>query len=1014
MTDENMPVNHMHSIKMRTALSIAAEKGYDDEVARLLTLGADPNFIDPHGMTAFDYAETNEHEQCCEILMHHQNFAPVTVIPPINSDRDGEARAHAQQQFTLVAYQMTGLGSNEIDHELLHHVILNIHLEKPTDGSILIFLPGYEDIMTQKEMIETRFQVNNYQLFVLHSGVNGTNSAEQTRVFDRMPQGIRKIILSTNIAETSLTINDVVSCIIMHIVHCIFIESNDVFFSFSVKLSTFFPKVYVVDSGKVKQLSYDSISESTCLTSTNISQACAKQRAGRAGRIRNGHCYRLYSKEQYETMEKYTLPEILRVPLTEICLNAKMLADNLSIEEFLLRALQPPSVKNIRQSIELLKKINALDEHENITYLGIHLANMPVDCQYGKMILYAILMRCLDPVITIVSALSVKDPFMLPLGTEGEKINQIKKGFAQDSMSDHQMLLNTYNEWSNQRRKGEFCQENYISSGNMQMIQGVRRLIMGHMKMAQLVAENSARNLRKLNFNSLHWEVVKACLTAGMYPNLCRISNLNGQIFSKQDKKLLPHMASILRQRKTRGQIDPNVMKVDAEWLVHGEKSRISSFSLIKNITIIPAIDVILFTGPINLPIDCISSSYEQHVEGLSDMDCDDIPQEDELLNDELYDELYTDDRDAENDVALQIDDWICFNLEREEAMLLFQLRQKFASMLSKFLKNSVSFEMTNKEERMLQLLIEIIRDEDHVEKRIKRMLSAKAVDDDDAADDTQTASQMPKVIEKTCRKTNSNYSTGPAYASEVYNYAIEPVNRRNKKKKNKNKNFGFNEPEIRPNHDNWRSRPPTVPNTSLPIAENFDAMTQQQNWRQPKKCLSGFNLPPMELGPNDWRSRDSQPVSHPSHQSANNFVQPPQPSTSYASAQEKLNQALFKSACDAAPTASSSQNVGSFNFGLPAAIDTMNFIQDRYFILTVKYVNLLYASVYGNRWNFTTPLNEMRRIARETAPGKVYILMHVNAKKRAAIFCYGQFRSLASGLYKIDIDHNIRNFRPL
>lgn len=88
--------------------------------------------------------------------------------------------------------------------------------------------------------------------------------------------------------------------------------------------------------------------------------------------------------EQYETMEKYTLPEILRVPLTEICLNTKMLAGDLSIEEFLLKALQPPSATNIRQSIELLKKINALDANENITYLGIHLANMPVDCQLGN------------------------------------------------------------------------------------------------------------------------------------------------------------------------------------------------------------------------------------------------------------------------------------------------------------------------------------------------------------------------------------------------------------------------------------------------------------------------------------------------------------------------------------------------------------------------------------------------------------------------------------------------------
>lgn len=180
-------------------------------VTRLLELGADPNFVDPHGMAAFDYAEANEHEECCEILMHHQNIvAPATnAVATMKLDTDGDARTNALQQFTLTAYQMTGF--NEIDHELLQHVIAHIHLEKPTDGSILVFLPGYEDIMTQKEMIETRFQVNNYQLFVLHSGVNGTNSAEQTRVFDRMPQGIRKIILSTNIAETSLTINDVVS-----------------------------------------------------------------------------------------------------------------------------------------------------------------------------------------------------------------------------------------------------------------------------------------------------------------------------------------------------------------------------------------------------------------------------------------------------------------------------------------------------------------------------------------------------------------------------------------------------------------------------------------------------------------------------------------------------------------------------------------------------------------------------------------------------------------------------------
>lgn len=211
--DDNMPVDYMHSTKFRTALGIASGKGFYDIVTRLLTFGANPTFQDGHGKTALNYAEENDQEECCEILYHHQHFADTpqvkSTIAQCN-DTIIDSQAKALRQFHLVAYQMTQLKWNEIDHELLYHVIASIHTEKPIDGSILVFLPGYEDIMTQKDLIETRFAMNNYQLFVLHSGVNGTNSTEQSRVFDRMPNGIRKIILSTNIAETSLTINDVV------------------------------------------------------------------------------------------------------------------------------------------------------------------------------------------------------------------------------------------------------------------------------------------------------------------------------------------------------------------------------------------------------------------------------------------------------------------------------------------------------------------------------------------------------------------------------------------------------------------------------------------------------------------------------------------------------------------------------------------------------------------------------------------------------------------------------------
>lgn len=414
---------------------------------------------------------------------------------------------------------------------------------------------------------------------------------------------------------------------------------------------------------------------------------------------------------------------------------------------------------------------------------------MPVDCQLGKMILYAIMLRCLDPVVTIVSALSVKDPFMLPLGNEGEKITEIKKGFARKSLSDHQMLLNTFNEWSSGKRKNqyEFCHENYISFGNMQMIQGVRRLIMGHLKMAEFVCENTARNIKKLNENSLKWEVVKACLTAGLYPNVCRINALAAKIYSKQDNKLSPHMSSVLRERRARGQIDRIILDADAKWLVHGEKSRINHLSLIRNISVIPAIDVALFTGPINLPESNLVSASENKTEVLSDMDCDDIPLEDDLDNIDLDDELFAHGDEYNSDVVLNIDDWIKFVVDETEASLIFQLRQKFASMFVKFLRNPVSFQMTNKEAAMLKVLLEVICEEDDIEQFVKVKVAAHEAE---VKEEEEMVQRALEPIRKNNRKPIPTLPMGPAITSDIYSQAIEPEHRRNqKKKKNNNKN---------------------------------------------------------------------------------------------------------------------------------------------------------------------------------------------------------------------------------
>lgn len=214
-------------------------------------------------------------------------------------------------------------------------------------------------------------------------------------------------------------------------------------------------------------------------------------------------------------MARYSTPDILRVSLHNICLKVKMLESGFAIEEILSQALEPPSKKRIRCSIEFLKKINALDTSENITALGDILANMPIDCQLGKMILYGIVLRCLDPVVILASALTVKDPFMMPIGGEAKQSNKaVKKEFAKNTLSDHRMLLNTFDAWSKATNKDQFCKENSISKRNISAVQDVRSLIMRHLKTIGLIDDFRSENL---NDNALKWEIITACLTSGMY-----------------------------------------------------------------------------------------------------------------------------------------------------------------------------------------------------------------------------------------------------------------------------------------------------------------------------------------------------------------------------------------------------------------------------------------------------------------------------------------------------------------
>lgn len=371
---ENVSVDYQHSKTSVTPLMVAAGRGCLNSTEQLLNLGANLKVRASNEWTALDWAKKMNQTECAELIEAYMRTYDCAVQDSASIAGDGTPISE-EDKLLLETYQST-FNDDNVDYDLLLTLIIHIHTKMPP-GAILVFLPGYDDIVTVRDRINVNEDKLNhgmrYNLFVLHSNMQ---TADQKRVFRPSSPGWRKIILSTNIAETSITIDDV---------------------------------VYVVDSGKVKEKSFDGISGVCMLHSNWISQACAKQRKGRAGRCQKGICYRLFSSVRFNSMQPYQTPEILRVPLQELCLYTKHLATgNTPIAEFLERAIEPPSIVVTRNAVQLLKTIDALDTWESLTELGTHLLDLPIEPRLGKMLLYAVVLKCLDPILTIVCSLAYR------------------------------------------------------------------------------------------------------------------------------------------------------------------------------------------------------------------------------------------------------------------------------------------------------------------------------------------------------------------------------------------------------------------------------------------------------------------------------------------------------------------------------------------------------------------------------------------------------------------------------
>ncbi|XP_061045508.1 3'-5' RNA helicase YTHDC2 isoform X3 [Eubalaena glacialis] len=410
---ENVSVDYRHSETSATALMVAAGRGFSSQVEQLISMGANVHIKASNGWMALDWAKHFGQTEIVDLLESYSaslefgNLDESSLVQTNGSDLSAEDRE------LLKAYHHS-FDDEKVDLDLIMHLLYNIcHSCDP--GAILIFLPGYDEIVGLRDRIlfdDRRFADNNhrYQVFMLHSNMQ---TSDQKKVLKNPPAGVRKIILSTNIAETSITVNDV---------------------------------VFVIDSGKVKEKSFDALNFVTMLKMVWISKASAIQRKGRAGRCRPGICFRLFSRLRFQNMLEFQTPELLRMPLQELCLHTKLLAPvNCPIADFLMKAPEPPPALIVRNAVHMLKTIDAMDAWEDLTELGYHLADLPVEPHLGKMVLCAVVLKCLDPILTIACTLAYRDPFVLPTQASQKRAAMLcRKRFTAGTFSDHMALLRAF------------------------------------------------------------------------------------------------------------------------------------------------------------------------------------------------------------------------------------------------------------------------------------------------------------------------------------------------------------------------------------------------------------------------------------------------------------------------------------------------------------------------------------------------------------------------------------------
>jgi pre-mRNA-splicing factor ATP-dependent RNA helicase DHX15/PRP43 len=395
---------------------------------------------------------------------------------------------------------------------------LHIH-ECEGPGDVLIFLTGEQEIEQACDEIRERGYALGKDMpeLVVYPLYSSLPPQAQRAIFTkapgpRVPGGPagRKVIVSTNIAETSLTIDGI---------------------------------VYVVDPGFAKQKVYNPRIRVESLLVSPISRASARQRAGRAGRTQPGKCFRLYTEKSFhEDLQETTYPEILRSKMSNVVLTLK----KLGIDDLVhFNYMDPPAPETLMRALELLNYLGALDDEGDMTELGYQMSELPLDPQLAKLILCSAEYGCSSEIATIVACLSVPQVFLRP--RETAKVADAAKAQFTHPESDHLTMLNAYAayEATPERERKQWCWDNFVSDRAMQNALNVRTQLLGIMRKLQVPVVSSDIK----GDGSFAYADIRRALTSGMFMQVA-YRQRSGEYLTVKDNQLVSiHPGSVIISR---------------------------------------------------------------------------------------------------------------------------------------------------------------------------------------------------------------------------------------------------------------------------------------------------------------------------------------------------------------------------------------------------------------------------------------------------------------------------------